>query len=139
MVHCRTLMVPTLCVTNKQHTLISGPSLVTVLISPRSDSMTSSLFKLVTNTTSSPLTTSSTLAPDPVENSTTPWSPVYPDPEKCNYFISNKNTTEYFRFSNPYGGIPQVVIATFVTVWLTVLKILYLDFFSILFGYGAQS
>jgi hypothetical protein len=76
----------------------------------------SSLFKLVTNTTSSPLTTSSTLAPDPVENSTTPWSPVYPDPEKCNYFISNKNTTEYFRFSNPYGGIPQV--ATFVTKFI---------------------
>jgi hypothetical protein len=101
-----------------QHTLILGPSLVTVLISPPSDSMTSSsLFKLVTNTTSfpsSPLTTSSTLAPDPVENSTTPWSPVYPDPEKCNYFISNKNTTEYFRFSNPYGGIPQV--AAFVTI-----------------------
>ena len=45
---------------------------------------------------------------DPVMNSTEPWTPVYPDPEKCNYYILNHNTTKYFQFSNPYGGIPQV-------------------------------
>jgi hypothetical protein len=94
--------------------MISGPSFVTILIPPQSSvksppsslSSPGSVFNLVTTAA---MITTSTVVPEPVENSTTPWSPVYPDPEKCNYFISNKNTTEYFRFSNPYGGIPQVL------------------------------
>lgn len=66
--------------------------------------------------TSSPLT-----IPD---NHTVPFTPIYPDPEKCNYYILNHNTTEYFQFSNPYGGIPQNLLIN-VSGWL---------FLIILFG-----
>ena len=45
---------------------------------------------------------------DPLPNTTTsPYIPLEPDPHKCNYYIDSSNQTEYFNFSNPYGGIPQ--------------------------------
>ena len=37
---------------------------------------------------------------------TTDWAPVFPDADKCNYYIV-KNRTEFLKFGNPYGGIPQ--------------------------------
>jgi len=75
----------------------------------------------VTPPLTTPLTTPflpTTLGPPtnpPPTNSS--WSPDFPDPEKCNYYILNHNTTEYFQFSNPYGGIPQNLLINFIG-WL---------------------
>ena len=52
----------------------------------------------VTMTTAAPLTT---------VNTTTPWAPVFPSQDKCNYYIVNQTSYHWLDFGNPYGGIPQ--------------------------------
>lgn len=55
-----------------------------------------------------------TTSPIPPSTTTTPWDPIMPDPHKCNYYIDSRNQTEYFNFSNPYGGIPQNLLINFI-------------------------
>eukprot|EP00092_Neocalanus_flemingeri_P037163 GFUD01040453.1.p1 GENE.GFUD01040453.1~~GFUD01040453.1.p1 ORF type:complete len:810 (+),score=66.89 GFUD01040453.1:227-2656(+) len=51
--------------------------------------------------------TTLTTPPPPVENTTIPMTPIFPDSSKCNYYIVNQTSIEFLKFGNPYGGIPQ--------------------------------
>jgi len=75
-------------------------------------------------TTTTPPITSTTTPPITTHPLTTPNDsvPILPDMTKCNYYII-KNQTEYFSFSNPYGGIPQNLLVNFIC-W-TVLILLF--------------
>ena len=63
--------------------------------------------EMVTVTTGSPLTT---------ENTTTPWAPVFPSQDKCNYYIVNQTSYHWLDFGNPYGGIPQNLLLNAVSL-----------------------
>ena len=72
--------------------------------------MTNELFdthEIATVTTGSPLTT---------ENTTTPWAPVFPSQDKCNYYIVNQTSYHWLDFGNPYGGIPQNLLLNAVSL-----------------------
>ena len=60
----------------------------------------------VTMTTAEPLTT---------VNTTTPWAPVFPSQDKCNYYIVNQTSYHWLDFGNPYGGIPQNLLLNAVS------------------------
>lgn len=60
-----------------------------------------------TVTTGAPLTTE--------EDTTTPWAPVFPSSQKCNYYIVNQTTPHWLDFGNPYGGIPQNLLLNAVS------------------------
>ena len=62
---------------------------------------------IVTVTTGAPLTTE--------EDTTTPWAPVFPPSQKCNYYIVNQTTPHWLDFGNPYGGIPQNLLLNAVS------------------------
>ena len=62
--------------------------------------------EMVTVTTGAPLTT---------ENTTTPWAPVFPSQDKCNYYIVNQTSVHWLDFGNPYGGIPQNLLLNAVS------------------------
>ena len=61
---------------------------------------------VVTMTTAAPLTT---------VNTTTPWAPVFPSQDKCNYYIVNQTSYHWLDFGNPYGGIPQNLLLNAVS------------------------
>ena len=61
---------------------------------------------MVTVTTAAPLTT---------VNTTTPWAPVFPSQDKCNYYIVNQTSYHWLDFGNPYGGIPQNLLLNAVS------------------------
>ena len=58
------------------------------------------------NMTTATVTTATSL-PEP--NTTTPFAPILPSKEKCNYYIVSNSSSgfQWLDFGNPYGGIPQ--------------------------------
>ena len=61
------------------------------------------------------LISTTTLGPNNT-TTTTEFTPILPDIDKCNYYIV-KNQTEFLKFGNPYGGIPQNLLIN-VIGWL---------------------
>ena len=57
----------------------------------------------------------STVAPPTSVNTTTPWAPVFPSQDKCNYYIVNQTSFHWLDFGNPYGGIPQNLLLNAVS------------------------
>ena len=51
-----------------------------------------------------------------VPNTTTsPYAPVLPSNDKCNYYIVNQTSIAWLDFGNPYGGIPQNLLINSVS------------------------
>ena len=67
--------------------------------------------------TNIPMSTMVTTTDPPTPNTTTdtPWKPVFPSVEKCNYYIVNQTSYDWLDFGNPYGGIPQNLLINAVS------------------------
>ena len=84
--------------------------------------ITFSIFRMMSTTMADLVikTTKFSTTPPPVDNTTTiPFTPLFPNREKCNYYIVNQteNQIEFLKFGNPYGGIPQNLLIN-VICWV---------------------
>ena len=60
---------------------------------------------------------SSTIAPN--TTTTTPYAPILPSNDKCNYYIVNQTSIAWLDFGNPYGGIPQNLLINSVSNFIS--------------------
>ena len=56
--------------------------------------------------------TTTTIVPN---TTTSPYAPVLPSNDKCNYYIVNQTSIAWLDFGNPYGGIPQNLLINSVS------------------------
>ena len=61
--------------------------------------------------------TSTTIAPN--TTTTTPYAPILPSNDKCNYYIVNQTSIAWLDFGNPYGGIPQNLLINSVSIFIS--------------------
>ena len=66
-------------------------------------------------------TTTSTIAPN---TTTSPYAPVLPSNDKCNYYIVNQTSIAWLDFGNPYGGIPQNLLINSVSNFISHISII---------------
>ena len=60
--------------------------------------------------------TSTTIVPN---TTTTPYAPILPSNDKCNYYIVNQTSIAWLDFGNPYGGIPQNLLINSVSKFIS--------------------
>ena len=62
--------------------------------------------------------TSTTIVPN-TTTTTTPYAPILPSNDKCNYYIVNQTSIAWLDFGNPYGGIPQNLLINSVSKFIS--------------------